>query len=127
VLFQIPVGVLAVTRLGIFTPRQLAKNRGYVILAIAILAAVATPTPDPFTMTLAMAPLIVLFELSILLARWIERMKPVADDAEDEYDSEDAYDGVDGAGEEHDYGLHEDLLSGPDIDPPKLQDPEPKD
>jgi sec-independent protein translocase protein TatC len=126
-LFQIPVGVLAVTRLGIFTPRQLAKNRGYVILAIAILAAVATPTPDPFTMTLAMAPLIVLFELSILLARWIERMKPVADDAEDEYDSEDAYDGVDGAGEEHDYGLHEDLLSGPDIDPPKLQDPEPKD
>ena len=126
-LFQIPVGVLAVTRLGIFTPRQLAKNRGYVILAIAVLAAVATPTPDPFTMTLAMAPLIVLFELSILLARWIERMKPVADDAEGEYDSEDAYDGVDGAGEEHDYGLHEDLLSGPDIDPPKLQDPEPKD
>jgi len=54
-LFQIPVGVLAVTRLGIFTPKQLAKNRGYVILGIAVLAAVATPTPDPFTMTLAMA------------------------------------------------------------------------
>ena len=125
VLFQIPVGVLAVTRLGIFTPRQLAKNRGYVILAIAILAAVATPTPDPFTMTLAMAPLIVLFELSILLARWIERMKPVAD--EDEDDSEDAYDGADGVGEEDDYGLYEDGRSGADIDPPKLQDPEPKD
>ena len=76
VLFQIPVGVLAVTRLGIFTPKQLAKNRGYVILGIAVLAAVATPTPDPFTMSLAMAPLIVLFELSILLARWIERIRP---------------------------------------------------
>jgi sec-independent protein translocase protein TatC len=76
VLFQIPVGVLAVTRLGIFTPKQLSKNRGYVILGIAILAAVATPTPDPFTMTLAMAPLIILFELSILLARWLERIKP---------------------------------------------------
>ena len=76
VLFQIPVGVLAVTRLGIFTPQQLAKNRGYVILGIAVLAAVATPTPDPFTMSLAMAPLIVLFELSILLARWLERIKP---------------------------------------------------
>jgi sec-independent protein translocase protein TatC len=75
-LFQIPVGVLAITRLGIVTPRQLAKNRGYVILGIAILAAVATPTPDPFTMTLAMAPLIVLFELSILLARWLERVRP---------------------------------------------------
>ena len=76
VLFQIPVGVLAVTRLGIFTPRQLAKNRGYVILGIAVLAAVATPTPDPFTMSIAMAPLIVLFELSILLARWLERVMP---------------------------------------------------
>ena len=76
-LFQIPVGVLAVTRLGIFTPQQLAKNRGYVILGIAILAAVATPTPDPFTMMLAMGPLIVLFELSILLARWLERLAPV--------------------------------------------------
>ena len=75
-LFQIPVGVLAVTRLGIFTPKQLAKNRGYVILGIAVVAAVATPTPDPVTMTLAMAPLIVLFELSILLARWIDRIKP---------------------------------------------------
>ena len=126
VLFQIPVGVLAVTRLGIFTPRQLAKNRGYVILAIAILAAVATPTPDPFTMTLAMAPLIVLFELSILLARWIDRMKPVADDAEDEYDADDAYDGLDG-GDEDDYGLDDDEHSGAGLDPPKLQEPEPKD
>jgi sec-independent protein translocase protein TatC len=78
VLFQIPVGVLAVTRLGIFTPKQLAKNRGYVILGIAVLAAVATPTPDPFTMSLAMAPLIVLFELSIVLARWINRIKPAS-------------------------------------------------
>jgi sec-independent protein translocase protein TatC len=89
-LFQIPVGVLAVTRLGIFTPKQLAKNRGYVILAISILAAVATPTPDPVTMTLAMAPLIILFELSILLARWIDRIKPqVDDDEDDEGDDED--------------------------------------
>jgi sec-independent protein translocase protein TatC len=96
VLFQIPVGVLAVTRLGIFTPQQLAKNRGYVILGIAVLAAVATPTPDPFTMSLAMAPLIVLFELSILLARWLERIKPPADrdagrwgDDDDDFDEPD--------------------------------------
>jgi sec-independent protein translocase protein TatC len=92
-LFQIPVGVLAVTRLGIFTPRQLAKNRGYVILAIAILAAVATPTPDPVTMTLAMAPLIILFELSILLARWVDRIRP-AEEEEGE--------GQDGGGEDDD-------------------------
>jgi sec-independent protein translocase protein TatC len=68
-LFQIPVGVLALTRLRVVTPKQLAKNRGYVILAIAILAAVATPTPDPVTMLVTMAPMVVLFELSILMAR----------------------------------------------------------
>jgi sec-independent protein translocase protein TatC len=129
VLFQIPVGVLAITRLGILTPRQLAKNRGYVILGIAIVAAVATPTPDPFTMTLAMAPLIVLFELSVLLARWIERIKPAEDDADDEYGADDAYDGVDVADEDRD--AHRDTdghrVSVADADPPKLQDPEPKD
>ena len=68
-LFQIPVGVLAITRLGILTPKQLSKNRGYVILGVSIVAAVATPTPDPFTMLVTMAPLIVLFEGSLILAR----------------------------------------------------------
>lgn len=87
-LFQIPVGVLAITRLGIFTPKQLAKNRGYVILGISVLAAVATPTPDPITMSLAMGPLIVLFELSVLLARWIDRVKPAEEEDEDEDDGD---------------------------------------
>jgi sec-independent protein translocase protein TatC len=72
-LFQIPVAVLAVTRTGIISARQLAHNRGYVILAISVVAAVATPTPDPVTMLIAMAPLVVLFELSVLLARIFER------------------------------------------------------
>ena len=76
VLFQIPVGVLIVTRLGIVTPRQLQRNWGYVLLGIAVLAAVATPTPDPVTMTLAMLPLFVLFELSILIAAWVNRVSP---------------------------------------------------
>jgi sec-independent protein translocase protein TatC len=74
-LFQIPVGVLAVTRMGVISARQLAHNRGYVILGIAIVAAVATPTPDPVTMLVAMAPLVVLFELSVLLARIFERRR----------------------------------------------------
>jgi len=88
-LFQIPVGVLAVTRLGILTPKQLASNRGYVILGIAILAAIATPTPDPVTMSVAMVPLIVLFEVSVLVARWVERIKPSDEDADDENDDPD--------------------------------------
>lgn len=93
-LFQIPVGVLAVTRLGIVTPRQLAHNRGYVILGIAVVAAVATPTPDPVTMVIAMAPLVILFELSVVLARIFERRRDRAeaeqdDEADDEWDTVD--------------------------------------
>lgn len=75
-LFQIPVVVLAVVRTGIATPRQLRKWRGYVILGVALLAAIATPTPDPITMLLAMGPLVVLYELSILMVSWIERVRP---------------------------------------------------
>ncbi len=75
-LFQIPVVVIAITRLGILTPRQLQKNWGYVLLALAVLAAVATPTPDPLTMLLAMVPLFLLFEASILISVWLNRISP---------------------------------------------------
>jgi sec-independent protein translocase protein TatC len=89
-LFQIPVGVLAVTRLGVISARQLAKNRGYVILLLAVVAAVATPTPDPVTMLIAMAPLVILFELSIQLAKVMERRRErqaeAAWDADDDPD-----------------------------------------
>jgi sec-independent protein translocase protein TatC len=141
-LFQIPVGVLAITRLGIFTPRQLARNRGYVILAIAILAAVATPTPDPFTMTLAMGPLIILFELSIVLARWLERISPRGsssrwgdEDDEDEDDDRGPFaDGDLDDGEELDE-LHpldaldeaDDDVTGEGDDLTKLEGPDRKD
>jgi sec-independent protein translocase protein TatC len=68
ILFQVPIGVLAVTRLGIVTPRQLARNRRYAILVIAVVA-MLLPGTDPVTMLISMVPLIVLFEGSVLLAR----------------------------------------------------------
>lgn len=68
VLFQVPVGVLGVTRLGLVTPAQLQRNRRYAILVIAILAALG-PSIDPVTMLLTMVPLLFLYELSILLAK----------------------------------------------------------
>ena len=70
--FQIPVGVLAIVRLRILSTRQLRSYRGYALILFAIVAAVVTPTPDPFTMLITMAPLVVLYELSILLARVFE-------------------------------------------------------
>ncbi len=82
ILFQIPVGVLAVTRLGIVTPQQLAKNRRYAILIIAVVA-MLLPGTDPITMLISMAPLYLLFEFSLLLARWFGNpvVPPVADES----------------------------------------------
>jgi sec-independent protein translocase protein TatC len=67
-IFQLPLAILAVTRLGIVRVDQLTANRRYAYLLIAILAA-ALPGVDPVSMLIEMVPLLVLFELSILLAR----------------------------------------------------------
>jgi sec-independent protein translocase protein TatC len=67
-IFQLPIGILAVTRLGITTPKQLASNRRYAYLVIAVVA-MLLPGTDPVSMLLEMVPLIVLFEASLLLAR----------------------------------------------------------
>jgi sec-independent protein translocase protein TatC len=70
--FQVPVGILALTRLNIVTVEQLRKNRRYAILAIAVLASLL-PTIDPVTMLLEMVPLLILYELSIVLAATLGR------------------------------------------------------
>jgi sec-independent protein translocase protein TatC len=67
-IFQLPIGILAVSRLGIVTPKQLARNRRYAYLVIAVVA-MALPGTDPISMLLEMLPLIVLFEASLALAR----------------------------------------------------------
>ena len=70
--FQMPLAIIAVTRLGIVSIEQLTKNRRYAYLVIAIVAA-ALPGVDPVTMLIEMVPLLVLYELSILLARVLGR------------------------------------------------------
>ena len=67
-IFQLPLAILAVTRLGIVKVEQLSSNRRYAYLLIAIVAA-ALPGVDPVSMLIEMVPLLVLYELSILLAR----------------------------------------------------------
>lgn len=68
IIFQMPLAILAVTRLGIVKVGQLTANRRYAYLGIAILAA-ALPGVDPVSMLLEMVPLLALYELSILVAR----------------------------------------------------------
>ena len=81
VLFQIPVGVLAVTRLGIVTPETLARNRRYAVLIIAVVA-MLLPGTDPVTMVISMLPLLLLFEFSLVIARiWGRPKEPEGEPA----------------------------------------------
>jgi sec-independent protein translocase protein TatC len=66
--FQMPIAILAATRLGITNADQLRQNRRYAYLICTIIAA-ALPGVDPVSMMLEALPLVVLFELSILLAK----------------------------------------------------------
>ena len=69
-MFQVPMGVVAVTRLGIVTPQQLSHNRRYIYLGLAVLA-MLLPGTDPVTMLIELAPLLALFELSLILSRLV--------------------------------------------------------
>ncbi len=68
IVFQLPLAILAVTRLGIVSVERLRASRRYAYLGIAIVAA-ALPGVDPISMLIEMVPLLALYELSILLAR----------------------------------------------------------
>jgi len=67
--FETPVIITFLARLGVVSPRWLASKRRWAFVGAFILAAVITPTFDPLNQTLVAAPLIVLYEISIWLAR----------------------------------------------------------
>jgi sec-independent protein translocase protein TatC len=71
-IFQVPVGLLALNRAGIVSSGALVRNWRYIVVGIAVLAALL-PGIDPVTTLLEMAPLLVLYGLSILLLKFAER------------------------------------------------------
>ena len=72
VCFEMPLIVMFLAKLKFVSARQLASGWRYAMVGMAILAAAVTPTVDPVNMGLVMAPLMVLYIISILLA-WIVR------------------------------------------------------
>ena len=67
--FQVPMGILAVVRLGIVTIEQLRKNRRYAYLILPS-SRCCCPGTDPVTMLVELVPLLILYEISIVLARF---------------------------------------------------------
>jgi sec-independent protein translocase protein TatC len=71
-LFQVPIGIVALTRTGIVSTAQLRAGRRYAFLVIAVIA-MLLPGQDPVTMVIMMLPLLVLYEGSILVAALLDR------------------------------------------------------
>jgi len=75
ILFQMPLLVMILTRIGIVTAAFLRKYRRHAIVVLLILAAVITPTTDPFSLAIVTIPLYLLYEASIIIASRINKEK----------------------------------------------------
>jgi len=77
VAFEVPVAVMIAVILGWVTPAQLAEWRGYVIVAIFVIAAIITP-PDGLSQIMLALPMCVLYELGLIVARAVAKPRAVA-------------------------------------------------
>ncbi|WP_442935477.1 twin-arginine translocase subunit TatC [Nitratidesulfovibrio sp. 1201_IL3209] len=82
-IFEMPLFAFFLSRLGLVTAQWMRKTRKYAILAIFIVAAILTP-PDVFSQLMMAAPMLVLYEISILVAAVFGKKKPGADEEDEE-------------------------------------------
>ncbi len=71
--FELPVVMFFLTKLGIVNYQMLAKNRKYALLIIVILAAALTPGPDPVSQMFMAVPVYLLYEISIWISKFAKR------------------------------------------------------
>lgn len=71
VVFLLPVFIYILARLHIVNTRLLKKARPYVIVGAFIVAAIITPTPDPVNQTIVAVPMLILYEVGIILTRFV--------------------------------------------------------
>jgi sec-independent protein translocase protein TatC len=93
--FQLPVVMTLLARVGLVTSKGMAAKRKYAIVGVFIVAAIFTP-PDPLSQLSLAVPIVILYEISILLARMVEKKRAAAAaeddfnlDGEDDFDDED--------------------------------------
>ncbi len=83
--FQLPVIMTLLARVGIATSEGMAAKRKYAILATFVVAAVLTP-PDPISQLSLAIPIVVLYEISIWMAKLVEKKRAQAAEDDDEED-----------------------------------------
>lgn len=82
--FQLPVIMTLLARVGLATSKGMAAKRKYAIVGVFIVAAIFTP-PDPLSQLSLAIPIIILYEISILMAKMVEKKRAAAE-AEDDLD-----------------------------------------
>ena len=80
--FQLPVIMTLLARVGLATSKGMAAKRKYAIVGVFIVAAIFTP-PDPLSQISLAVPIILLYEVSILMAKMVEKKKAAAEAADD--------------------------------------------
>lgn len=81
-LFQFPMVIYFLSKVGIVTPQLMRKYRKHSIVVILVLGAIITPSGDPFSLTVISLPLYMLFEISIYISSVVVRRKQKAEEAE---------------------------------------------
>jgi sec-independent protein translocase protein TatC len=78
IIFQLPVLILVLSRLGVVTPRVLLRNLKFAVLASFVVSAVITPSGDVVNQTMLAAPIIILYLLGVAVA-WLFGRRPCTD------------------------------------------------
>jgi len=77
--FELPVVTFFLTKIGVLKSEMLSKNRKYAILIIVIAAGALTPGPDPISQLMMAVPVYILFEVSVIVARWAKPRQEAPD------------------------------------------------
>ncbi len=92
--FQLPVIMTLLARVGLATSAGMAAQRKYAVVAVFVVAAVLTP-PDPVSQISLAVPIILLYEISIYMAKLVERKRARDEAAEEDVDDDDSESGND--------------------------------
>jgi sec-independent protein translocase protein TatC len=76
IIFEVPVVIAFLSMIGLVDYRFLSKYRRHAVIVNVIVAAIVTPTGDPFNLALMAVPMIVFYEIGIVLARILGKKKP---------------------------------------------------
>jgi sec-independent protein translocase protein TatC len=79
ILFELPVLIYFLSQIGLITPAFLKKYRKHSFVVILLVAGIITPTPDMFTQLMVSIPMLVLYEVGIILSRRVEKAKAAKD------------------------------------------------